>query len=128
MSTSSVGPGFQVEYEIKPSSLGPEVGLGIFSKQFIRSGQLIWKYSRGQNVASYSNQTEVEARLEQLNKEEKEFFVSHIYLYDGKVNEILDDAKFWNHVSLILTEFKPNILDITLTLFLLLFHSQSLHH
>ena len=100
--------GFQIEYEIKESSLGSEIGLGIFTKQFIKSGELIWKYSsirggeggggRGQNVVSYSNEEEVMLRLDQLNQIEKEFFVSHIYLYDNKVNEILDDAKYWNHV------------------------------
>ena len=91
--------GFQIEYDIRTSSLGEEVGQGIFTKQFIPRGTLIWKYCPGINVKSYHSKDEVKAKLEELDVVAREFFVSHVYLYDGKVNEILDDAKFWNHVS-----------------------------
>jgi SET domain-containing protein len=85
--------GFQVEYEIKESPFG----LGIFAKQFIPKGALIWKYHRGVNVNSYKSIDEVKVRLSQLSKDEQEFFMSHVYLYDGYMNEILDDGKMWNH-------------------------------
>ena len=91
--------GFQIEYDIRTSSLGKEVGQGIFTKQFIPRGSLIWKYSSGINVKSYHSKDEVKAKLEELDVTSREFFVSHVYLYNGKINEILDDAKFWNHVS-----------------------------
>ena len=85
--------GFQVAYEVKESPYGQ----GVFSKQFILKGTLIWKYKRGTNVTSYRTVEEVRARLGQLSKEEQEFFMSHVYLYDGYMNEILDDGRMWNH-------------------------------
>lgn len=85
--------GFRVEYEVKEC----KHGLGLFAKQFIASGTLIWKYERGVNVRTYSTQEEVIARLQELSWDERKFFVSHVYIYDGRVNEILDDGMRWNH-------------------------------
>eukprot|EP01041_Mallomonas_annulata_P010141 gene10141-21152_t len=92
ISTSS---GFQIKYEIKESS--PIMGLGIFTTQFIPKGTLIWKYKQNENVLAYKGYEAVKQRLAELNKEEQDFFMSHVYLYDGVVNEIIDDGKFWNH-------------------------------
>ena len=102
MLTSSVettAPGFQIDFEVKLSKISPEVGLGIFTKQFIPNGSLIWKYCRGSNVVSYSNKDEVKCKLKKLSLQECEFFMSHVYLFDGAMNEILDSGKYWNHVS-----------------------------
>ena len=85
----------QIEYEVRESS--PELGLGLFTKQFIPKGGLIWKYERGVNVLSYGSSDEVKDRLNQMSSDEQYFFMSHIYIFDGCVNEILDDAKMWNH-------------------------------
>ena len=107
--------GFRVEYEVKEC----KHGLGLFAKQFIASGTLICmlycsflyqircadlilsflsgKYERGVNVRTYSTQEEVIARLQELSWDERKFFVSHVYIYDGRVNEILDDGMRWNH-------------------------------
>ena len=93
-----LSPGFQIDFEVKLSNISPEIGLGIFTKQFIPNGSLIWKYSRGSNVISYANEQEVKSKLEKLNQHECEFFMSHVYLFDGFMNEILDSGKYWNHV------------------------------
>ena len=90
--------GFQVDFEVKLSNISPEIGLGIFTKQFIPNGSLIWKFSRGSNVISYANEQEVKSKLEKMNQHECEFFMSHVYLFDGFMNEILDSGKYWNHV------------------------------
>ena len=91
--------GFQISYELRTSSLGPEVGSGIFTKQKISKGQLIWKYCKGVNVYAYNSKEEVEKRLHELDTKDQEFFATHVYLYDSCVNEIQDDGKFWNHVG-----------------------------
>ena len=97
-SFDKIPAGFQVDFEVKLSNISPEIGLGIFSKQFIPNGSLIWKYSRGSNVISYANEQEVKSKLVTLNQHECEFFMSHVYLFDGFMNEILDSGKYWNHV------------------------------
>ena len=89
-----VKPGFQFEIEIKPS-LYPELGLGIFTKEFIPCGAIIWKYCRGVNVMPYKTPEDVRRRLSELSTEEQAFFMSHVYLYDGYMNEIMDDGKYW---------------------------------
>jgi uncharacterized protein len=91
--SQDIPAGFQIAYEVKESPYG----LGIFSKQFIPKGTLIWKYKRDTNVVSYRTVDEVRARLGQLSKEGQNFFMSHVYLYDGYMNEILDDGRMWNH-------------------------------
>ena len=93
----AVRPGFQIEYEIKLVSA--DMGNGIFSKQFVPKGALIWKYdnSPGGNVKSYSGYEETRKRLQELSVEDQNFFISHVYLFDNVVNEIIDDGKFWNH-------------------------------
>ena len=91
--------GFQIKYEVRESTLGKEAGMGIFTKQFIPSGTLIWKYSPDSNVKQYHTEEEVRTALETMDAPACEFFMSHVYLFDGKTNEILDDGKFWNHVS-----------------------------
>jgi hypothetical protein len=85
--------GFQIDYEIKSSPYG----LGVFTKQYIPEGSLIWKYERGVNVASYKNLEETKARLKELKEADQLFFMSHVYMYNGVLNEILDDGRMWNH-------------------------------
>ena len=90
--------GFQFEIEIKTSTISPLIGLGIFTKQFIPKGCLIWKYCRGSNVCTYSTIEEVRSKLQKMDSSDCEFFMSHVYLFDGVMNEILDNGKYWNHV------------------------------
>ena len=87
-------PGFHIAYELKES---PGRGLGLFTLQFIPKGTLIWKYCRGVNVASYKGYEDARRRLDELSVPDQQFWVSHIYLFDGFCNEILDDGKYMNH-------------------------------
>jgi len=86
--------GFHVKYEVKPSPYG---GVGLFAAEYIPANTLIWKYERGVNVRSYKNEAEILARLEELNADEQKYFMDHVYLFDGFMNEILDDGRLWNH-------------------------------
>lgn len=88
--------GFQIKYEVKESSI-PSFGLGLFAKQFIPKNTLIWKYKRDVNVRSYSNIEEIRNRLNELDADDQYFFMSHVYLFNGMMNEILDDGTRWNH-------------------------------
>jgi len=67
------------------------------TQQFVPKDQLIWKYVRGVNVKCYANVEEAKARLGELSIAEQDFFMSHTYFANGKVNEILDDGCMWNH-------------------------------
>lgn len=87
------GDGFNVQYEVKEC----DYGLGLFAKQFIPRGSLIWKWRPGVNVNAYSNIQEIQERLSAMNKEEQDFFMGHVYLFDSYMNEILDDGCYWNH-------------------------------
>lgn len=88
-------PGFHVKYEIKKSTEGR--GNGLFATQFIPKDALIWKFVAGVNVKKYT-EDEVLENLRALDDPAKEaFFLSHIYLYGGYANEILDDGCMWNH-------------------------------
>lgn len=87
----------QVQYEVKESTI-PGCGLGLFTKQFIHKGALIWKYQPEVNVRCYRSLEEVRRHLNGLmTHEERVFFMSHVYNYDGLMNEIIDDGKYWNH-------------------------------
>ena len=85
--------GFQVGYEVREC----EYGLGLFAKEFIPKGKLIWKYMKGVNVNTYDNVEDIQKRLGSMNKDEQNFFMSHVYLFDGFMNEITDDGCYWNH-------------------------------
>ena len=114
----SLAVGFQIEYEVKPSNICPDIGMGIFARNFIPCGSLIWKYCRDANVLSYSNKDDVKCKLDKLEQKDREFFMSHVYLFDGVMNEILDDGKYWNHVSkflLTLRESREQITEFTST-------------
>lgn len=87
----------QIEYEVKESGIAG-CGLGLFARQFIPKGTLIWKYKPGVNVRCYRSLEETRRHLSELSSvDEQAFFMSHVYLYDGCMNEILDDGKYWNH-------------------------------
>ena len=46
----------------------------------------------------YKDNETVLVHLDNLETlEGKKFFLSHIYIFGGVVNEILDDGKIWNH-------------------------------
>jgi hypothetical protein len=92
--TIKARPGFQMAYELKET---PERGVGIFAKEFIPANQLIWKFQIGSNIRLFKGEEECRAHLEILSKENGIDWLTHVYLFDGYINEILDDGKMWNH-------------------------------
>ena len=94
MSTRTlVSTGFKVPYEVKESSLG---GVGLFVTERVPKGTLIWLYEAGKSVAEH-DEPSLRARMSGLSKEEVIELCEHVYCWEGKVVEILDDGKLWNH-------------------------------
>ncbi|KAG8460018.1 hypothetical protein KFE25_011067 [Diacronema lutheri] len=83
----------QIAYDLKESTIA---GLGLFAKERISKGALLWKYSE-QSVRTYANADEVRAELARRPPEAVIHFLEHAYCWDGLVCEILDDGRFWNH-------------------------------
>lgn len=83
----------QVEYEIRASPVG---GRGVFVKEDVKKGQLVWKYSP-EVVREHPDDASVRRRLEGAKEEDVQDFLSHAYCWEGKVVEILDDGKYFNH-------------------------------
>lgn len=98
--------GFQIKYSVNDSPV-PGIGRGVFTEEFIPRGKLIWKYVRGVNVRTYSNLAAVQSRLSELSEEEQRFFMHHVYHVGGMINELLDDAKMWNHSDTPNTGYGP---------------------
>ncbi len=96
---ASCPAGFHVGYEVRAC----EFGAGLFATHAIPAGTLLWKYKSGPkgapgvNVYSYTNEAEVRARLAELTPERQQFFMDHVYCFEGRLNEILDNGYYWNH-------------------------------
>ena len=106
----AVACGFHVGYEVRDS----QYGKGLFATHDIPSGTLLWKYSSGAlgapgvNVASFASEAEARARLEALGSPEaRVFWMDHVYMFAGRLNEILDDGHFWNHSEAPCTGLPP---------------------
>ncbi|KAL1529511.1 hypothetical protein AB1Y20_000457 [Prymnesium parvum] len=84
----------QVPYELKPSSIA---GVGVFATAPIARGTLLWKY--GPDSVIEHDEASLRARLATLSKEEQVALCEHVYTWEGKVVEIIDDAKYWNHAT-----------------------------
>ena len=94
--SQAAAAGFQVPYDIKPSPLG---GVGLFAREFIAEGSLVWKTAPGVNCKGIT-ETEVRAHLDSLaTHEEKYYFASHIWVGDGLAWYPLngDHVDLWNH-------------------------------
>lgn len=92
--------GFHVRYEVKESAFGK----GLYVLDDIPIGSLVWKYSPGKagdadvNVAVYTTEAETRAHLNSLaTHEDRVSWVDHVYMFEGKLNEILDDGLLFNH-------------------------------
>ena len=85
--------GFKVGYEIKEC----QYGLGLFATEDIPKGAMIWNFNPPGNVRTFKNAEEISDHLSKLSPEEATFFMGHVYMFDGLVNEILDDGCYWNH-------------------------------
>jgi SET domain-containing protein len=107
---SSVSAGFHVRYEVRDSTYGK----GLFALHDIPNGTLLWKYAPGAkgakdvNVISFKTEDEARARLHELpSQEARAFWMDHVYMFDGKLNEILDDGYYWNHSETPCTGLPP---------------------
>ena len=88
-------PGFHVTYELKASDIG---GVGLFAKTLIKKNTLIWKYGIDRNIKVFYNEVDVRNHLNKMQGfDEKYNWISHVYVSDGHLNEIMDDGKYWNH-------------------------------
>jgi hypothetical protein len=96
---ASTRAGFHVGYAIKDG----EFGQGLYATHFIPAGTLMWKYQSGArgaanvNVWSYTTEEEARARLAEATPEQAAYIMDHVYMFDGRLNEITDDGKLWNH-------------------------------
>jgi hypothetical protein len=123
---TSVKSGFHVEYEVKPCAFGnglfaktdipkgtllwkiiamPYAQAAIAAEQFggrgLAASTKAAAQAAGCNVISFNNEAEAQERLEELGKEggidAQAFWMDHVYMFAGSLNEILDDGKMWNH-------------------------------
>lgn len=85
----------QVPYELKPSSIA---GTGLFATERIARGALLWLYSP--SSVTEHDEPSLRAKLARLSASEQVVLCEHVYTWQGKVIEIHDDSKFWNHASL----------------------------
>ena len=105
----SVAAGFHVPYEVRETAYGK----GLFVTVDVPSGTLLWKCtigpkgSPGVNVYSFKTEEEARARLAELSDSEARYWMDHVYMFDGKLNEILDDGKLWNHSETPCTGLPP---------------------
>ena len=96
---SATRAGFHVGYAIKDG----EYGRGLYATHFIPKGTLMWKYQSGArgapntNVWSYTSEAAARARLAEVPRADAEYIMDHVYMFDGRLNEITDDGKLWNH-------------------------------
>ena len=105
----SVAAGFHIPYEVQDTAYGK----GLFALVDIPAGTLLWKCTTGPkgtpgvNVYSFSNEEQARARLAELTREEAAYWMDHVYMFDGKLNEIIDDGKLWNHSETPCTGLPP---------------------
>ena len=90
---AKISDGFRVPYAVRTS---PIAGRGIFAEKRIRRGALIWQYVVGESVLEH-DEASMRTRLRSLSKKAAADLLEHVYVWEGSVIEILDDAKIWNH-------------------------------
>jgi len=56
----------------------------------------VWRYEVGVSVLEH-DEPSLRARLQGLSAEDVRDVLEHVYTWEGRVIEILDDAKVWNH-------------------------------
>ena len=84
----------QVPYELKES---PIAGLGLFATAPIARGTLLWKYD--ENSVKEYEEPALRSRLAPLSAAEAVELCEHVFCWEGKVCEIVDDGKYWNHAK-----------------------------
>ena len=93
--TTTTTNGFRVPYEIRES---PIAGRGVFALQNIPRGALVWEYVVGQSVLEH-DEASLRKRLRPMTAQHRIDLLEHVYEWEGKAIEILDDAKVWNHAA-----------------------------
>ena len=87
----------QVAHEVRSSAIA---GRGIFLLAPVRRGTLLWRYKPGESVVEH-DEASLRSRLRvQLTKQQAVDLLEHVYPWRGKVVEVLDNGKYWNHSML----------------------------
>ncbi len=85
----------QIAYEIRDAGLG--IGNGIFTKEAISAGTLIWKFKSGVNVIEYDGEKAKQHLSKFAALQEAQNWLDLTYGLNGKLCEIIDDGKYMNH-------------------------------
>ena len=92
--------GFFIKYEVKDI---PKKGKGIITLEGIPTGTCIWspllenQRTVNKKVVEVLDEKELSNRLETMWLGDAKFLLNHIYAYEGRMFNVLGDAKFWNH-------------------------------
>ena len=73
------------------SATNPSMGLGVFTKQFISSGSLIWEFTQGIDIKLSVDD------FEKLNKAQKKFFDKYGWYQNKYYYSSCDLSNFINH-------------------------------
>jgi hypothetical protein len=88
--------GFSISSEVKDTGTK---GLGLFTKEFVPKGKVVWRSQVGRNMMMFVGQNLFRDYLATLdNHEERRAAVEHSYVAHGDVVMVLkDEGKFMNH-------------------------------
>ena len=90
-------PGIQFPYRIGKSKYD---GVGVFLMEDIPKGSLVWKYGAGANTVCLRNKKEVLEYLDSMKSDkQRKLILEYAYMWQGKVNIILDHTNFCNHAE-----------------------------
>jgi len=82
---------FKYRTELKVAT-NPQMGLGLFSKEFIKKGSIVWEYIEGVDVRISKE------KFEELNEAQKEYVYKYCWLEDdGCYHSSCDLTNFINH-------------------------------
>jgi SET domain-containing protein len=98
---------FNYRAEVKVAT-NPKMGLGLFAKEFIEKGSIVWQYIEGVDVRISKE------NFEKLNEAQKEYVYKYAWLEeDGCYHSSCDLTNFINH------SYSPNLdntTDVTIAL------------
>ena len=88
--------GFHIKYRVGVSRFGR----GIFTKQNIEKGTLVWNGVYGRNTRRFISEKEVRQWLAEMsNDKDREEWLRFPVVFDGGFELDMDDARFINHNS-----------------------------
>jgi SET domain-containing protein len=88
---------FKYRAEVKVAT-NPQMGLGLFAKEFIKKGSVVWQYIEGVDIRICKD------KFEKLNEVQKEYFYKYAWLEeDGCYYSSCDLTNFINH------SYNPNL-------------------